>query len=508
MPEVPLVLQNGSTGRVRHDRPVRELVDGNSGAKNGWAPGSPTGGVESVVFEVRDFPVDGSVGQLTFFLTAKAGPRLRRFGLSATDQAQPIRELPQDVREVLAVPAGDRSSAQMDVLREFVRDFAPSLKGIDEELRQARDALAAIRPVALPILRELAPEKRRVTRVLHKGNFLDPGEVVEPGVPAAFHAWPAGAPRNRLGLAEWLTSRGNPLTARVLVNRLWAQLFGVGLVETEEDFGTQGRLPSHPELLDWLAVEFMERGWDMKAMIRLMVLSATYRQSAVITPELLEADPRNRWLGRASRLRLDAETVRDQALALSGLIHLEVGGPSVFPPQPEGLWRAAFNGERDYPTSVGEERYRRGIYVFMRRTVPNPTLSIFDAPSREVCSFRRQPTNTPLQAFVTLNDPVFVEAAQAMARRIVSEGGAGHRDRVRYGLRLCLGRPPTARQEEILVRHFEEELAHYAARRDDARKLASEPDDSPASEREIAELAAWTSVANVLLNLDAVLNRG
>jgi hypothetical protein len=508
VPEVQLALQNASTRYVRSDRPVKELIDGNPGEKNGWAPGSPDGGLEAVAFEVRDYPDEGTGGRLTFFLTARAGigEGLRQFRLSATDAPHPVRELPESVRLVLAIPAGNRSQAEADGMREYVRDFAPSLKEVELELQQTRDALAAVKPVALPILRELASDRQRVTRVLHKGNFLDPGEAVEPGVPAAFHAWPTNSPRNRLGLAQWLASPENPLTARVLVNRLWAQLFGVGLVETEEDFGTQGSLPSHPELLDWLAVEFMERGWDMKAMIRLMVTSATYRQSAVIPPELLAADPRNRWLARAPRLRLDAETVRDQALALSGLIHLKVGGPSVFPPQPDGLWRAAFNGERDYPTSVGEDRYRRGVYVFLRRTVPNPTLSIFDAPSREVCSFRRLPTNTPLQAFVTLNDPVFVEAAQAMARRMVSEGGAGHRERVRYGLRLCLGRPPTALQEEILVRHFEEEHAHYSASCDDARKLAAEPEN--ASDEEVAELAAWTSVANVLLNLDALLNRG
>jgi hypothetical protein len=200
--------------------------------------------------------------------------------------------------------------------------------------------------------------------------------------------------------------------------------------------------------------------------------------------------------------------VRDQALALAGLLSPKLGGPSVFPPQPEGLWRAAFNGERDYPTSVGDERYRRGLYVFLRRTIPNPTLSTFDAPSREACTFRRLPTNTPLQAFVTLNDPVFVEAAQGLARRILRESGPDARERIRYALRLCLGRPPTGAQEEIVASHFDQELAHYIQNEADARKLAAEPLESAQTHHGVAEIAAWTSVANVLLNLDALLNRG
>jgi hypothetical protein len=309
-------------------------------------------------------------------------------------------------------------------------------------------------------------------------------------------------------LAQWIVSRDNPLTARVAMNRIWARLFGVGLVETEEDLGTQGSLPTHPELLDWLAVEFMERDWDLKAMIRLMVTSATYRQSSAVSEKQLSADPRNRYLTRAPRLRLDAETVRDQALALSGLLSRKTGGASVFPPQPEGLWRAAFNDERSYPTSTGADRYRRGLYVFLRRTIPNPTLATFDAPSREACTFRRLPTNTPLQAFVTLNDPVFVEAAQGLARRIVSESGPRVEDCIRYGLRLCLGREPTPAQERIVADHFRKELAHYGANEADARQLALDPLNESWGGFSIAEAAAWTSVANVLLNLDALLNRG
>ena len=504
------MLENATTRFPRSDHPVEQVIDGNLDAGNGWAPSSAKARIESAVFEVRGDPIPDTNSLMTVALTWSGAKNWELGGirLSATTRPHPVRELTQELRAILAVRMEDRTLAQIDQLRDYVRGFAPSKAGIDRELRASRQQLTGIKPVAVPILRELSEEHRRTTRILHKGNFLDPGDTVEPGVPAAFHPWPEGARADRLGLAQWLVSRDNPLTARVAMNRLWARLFGRGLVETEEDFGTQGTLPTHPELLDWLAVEFMDRGWDVKAMLRLMVTSATYRQSAVQSPQLLALDPRNQWLARASRPRLDAEVVRDQALALAGLLSPKLGGPSVFPPQPDGLWRAAFNGEREYPTSTGEDRYRRGLYVFLRRTVPNPTLALFDAPSRETCTFRRLPTNTPLQAFVTLNDPVYVEAARGLARRILREGGGDDHARVRYALRLCLGRPPNAAQEEIVMRHLEQELAHYGRQVEAARELIADGSESTMAAEPASEMAAWTSVANVLLNLDALMNRG
>ncbi len=356
----------------------------------------------------------------------------------------------------------------------------------------------------VPVMVELPADKRRETRLMRKGNFLDLGDKVEPGLPAAFPPLPAGTNADRLGLARWLVDPANPLTARVAVNRLWAQIFGIGLGETEEDFGTQGEPPSHPELLDWLATEYIRRGWDTKAMVRLIVTSATYRQSSRVTPERLAKDPRNRLLSRGPRLRLDAEAVRDQALELSGLLSGKVGGPSVFPVQPDGLWQAAFNSQRTYPTSEGPERYRRGLYTFWRRTVPYPSLAAFDAPSRETCTVRRIRTNTPLQALVTLNDPVYVEAAQALARRIVREGGSTAESRAGFGLRLCLARPPRADQMQELAKLHADELARYRNDPAAAGKLAG----TVAAGTDVAELAAWTVVANVLLNLDSVLTKG
>ncbi len=361
-------------------------------------------------------------------------------------------------------------------------------------------------PPTVPVMQELAPEQHRTTHLMKKGNFLDPGDVVEPAVPKSLNPHDSAVP-DRLALARWLIARDNPLTARVQVNRCWSQLMGRGIVRSEEDFGTQGDLPTHPALLDCLAVELMDNGWNTKGLVRAVVTSQTYRQSSRVTPELLEKDPENRFLARAPRYRLEAEMVRDQALALSGLLCRKMRGPSVFPPQPPGLWQAAFNGERTWSTSTGEDRYRRGLYTFLRRTVPYPSMATFDAPSRETCTVRRVRTNTPLQAFVTLNDPAFVEMSQALARRIVREGGASPRERVAFAVRLCYCRPARPEQVAPLLALYQSELAHYRDRPDDAAALATDPIGPMPDGADAAELAAWTVVANALLNTDAVLTR-
>jgi hypothetical protein len=415
-----------------------------------------------------------------------------------------------DERPTMPLPTAEQSQ-KMAALKDEIAALQAKVAAMPQlkaELDKKQKELADIKPVQLPVMRELPPDKRRVSHVLTLSNFLQPAEKVEANTPAAFPPLPAGAPKNRLGVAEWLVSRDNPLTARVAVNRFWAQLFGVGIVATEEDFGLQGALPTHPELLDWLAVEFMDHKWDIKGVLKTIVMSATYRQSSRTTPLLLDKDPRNRLLARYPRRRLDAEQIRDQALAISGLLSPKIGGPSVFPPQPAGLWQAAFNGERSYPTSTGEDRYRRGLYTFWRRTVPYPSMATFDAPSRETCTLRRMPTNTPLQALVTLNDPVYVEMAQALGRRIVREGGATLPERVRYALSLALARPPSPPQLQTLTTLYEKELTYYRAHAEDAKRLATDPLGPLPAGMEPAEQAAWTVVGNVLLNLDGVLNKG
>jgi Protein of unknown function (DUF1553)/Protein of unknown function (DUF1549)/Planctomycete cytochrome C len=411
----------------------------------------------------------------------------------------PTPELSAKVRE---------AEARTAALKAKVTKTTPAAEAAKIKAEVAAMEKARPKVPNVPVMVELPEKQKRTTRLLRKGNFLDPGDPVQPGVPASLHPLPSGTPVNRLTMARWLVAPKNPLTARVAVNRYWAQLFGVGLVETEEDFGTQGEPPSHPELLDWLAVRYRDSGWDTKALLRLIVTSSTYRQSSRARPELLEKDPRNRLLARAPRIRLEAEMVRDQALALGGLLSRKVGGPSVFPPQPDGLWQAAFNGERTWATSKGEDRYRRGLYVFWRRTVPYPSMAAFDAPSREICAIKRVRTNTPLQSFVTLNDPVYVEAAQALARRIVREGGADPSSRVQYALTLCQCRPPRPEQVEPLVTLYSAELDRYRNDRAAAIALATEPIGPLPTGMDPAELAAWTAVANVLLNLDSVLTRG
>lgn len=291
------------------------------------------------------------------------------------------------------------------------------------------------------------------------------------------------------------------------VNRLWEQLFGRGLVVTTEDFGLQGELPSHPQLLDWLAVEFMESGWDIKHIVKTMVLSATYRQSSDASPDLLARDPDNVLLARGPRFRLSAEAVRDQALFAGGLLSLKMYGPSVYPPRPTLGLRAAFGGSTDWKTSEGENRYRRGLYTFWRRSLPYPSMDAFDAPSREVCTLRRIRTNTPLQALVTLNDPVYVEAAQGLARRVLSEGGNDDEERATYAFRTCVSRPPTSSELAVLVESVRQARERLAQQPDEAAKLATDPLGPLPDGVDPVEAAAWTVIGNVLLNLDEVLAR-
>jgi hypothetical protein len=415
--------------------------------------------------------------------------------------------VPAEMRAIVDRPDAQRKPAEREALSRYYRSISPLLKDVRDEIAKLEKSRPAI--TNLPVMEELPADKHRVTHLMKKGNFLDPAEMVPPATPAAFPPLSDGARPDRLGLANWLVSPDNPLTARVAVNRFWARLFGAGIVETEEDFGTQGELPSHPELLDWLAVEYRNGlRWDTKAFLRMIVTSATYRQTSRVTPELLARDPHNRLLSRGPRYRLEAETIRDQALALSGLLCHKVGGPSVYPPQPDGLWQAAFNGERTWATSKGEDRRRRGLYTFWRRTIPYPSMAAFDAPSRETCAIKRVRSNTPVQAFVTLNDPVYVEAAQALARRIVRDGGSTPEERARFVLRLCLVRNPQPEQVTRILELYQSELEHYRQAPAEAMKLATDPLGPLPSDMRPEELAAWTAVANVVLNLDGVLTKG
>jgi hypothetical protein len=328
---------------------------------------------------------------------------------------------------------------------------------------------------------------------------------VERGVPGALHAMPANAPRNRLGLAQWLTSKENPLTARVTVNRFWQMIFGTGLVKTTEDFGAQGEWPSHPELLDWLAVDFVESGWDVKRLFKTIAMSATYRQSAAATPAHLEKDPENRLLSRGGRLRLPAETVRDQALAVSGLLVERVGGPPVKPYQPKGLWSEI--GGRDYERDSGEGLYRRSLYTFWKRTAPPPFMATFDAALRESCVVRESRTNTPLQALHLMNDVQFLEAARVLAQRVLREGPPDRDGRLRHLFRLAAVRRPREKEMEAMRGMLAAATDRYRTDAKAAQAVLAQGDAPRDTAIEEATHAAWMVTASLVLNLDAVVTR-
>ena len=312
-----------------------------------------------------------------------------------------------------------------------------------------------------------------------KGDFLRKGKEVQPATPAVLHPLPAKTVPNRLDLARWIVDPANPLTARVTVNRVWQHYFGEGIVETENDFGTQGRAPTHPELLDWLATEFREQKWSMKALHRLIVTSATYRQSSKVRPELATVDPRNRLLARQNRLRLEAEIVRDVALAASGLLSPKIGGPSVFPPQPDGVYRFT-QVQREWKPSAGPDRFRRGLYTYFWRSAPHPALMAFDAPESTSTCTRRNRSNTPLQALTLLNDGAFYEFAQALAVRILSDCPGDDTERVRYAFRLCLARAPSEQEQQRIVQLLSRVQESLASDADEAKRLAA---DEPACQR-------------------------
>jgi hypothetical protein len=347
----------------------------------------------------------------------------------------------------------------------------------------------------------------RDTFLLVRGDFRAKGEKVSRGVPASLPQPPPGTADSRLGLAHWLVDPGNPLVARVTVNRYWQQYFGTGLVKTSDDFGSRGDWPSHPELLDWLASEFVASGWNVKAIQRLIVMSATYRQSATVDKKLLEHDPYNRLLGRGARFRLDAEMIRDNALSVSGLLNDKLGGPSVSPYQPAGLWDELTSGDK-YTQSKGTDLYRRGMYTYWKRSIPYPPQLTFDAPNREVCTDSRARTNTPLQALVLLNDPAYVEAARALGQRILKQGGGDTAARLKFGFRLCTARMPSEQELSILRRIVEQNLAKYRQNPAAANKLIGVGESQRPAEIDPVELAAWTTLGNVLLNLDETITKG
>jgi hypothetical protein len=416
-------------------------------------------------------------------------------------------------RAIVSGVFGKRSPAEATEVREyFLTHLAPeSLRTAHRERKRLQaERLEFEREIPTAMVMGEQPTPRE-TFVLARGDYRNKTEKVQPGVPAMLPPLPKGAPLNRLTLAKWLVDPAHPLTSRVAVNRFWQTYFGVGLVKTQEDFGVQGEAPSHPALLDWLATEFVRTGWDIRAMQRLIVTSATYRQSSVVTPALVEKDPENRLLARAPRLRLPAEMIRDTALAASGLLNGEIGGPSAFPYQPSGLWEEMAFGEgftaQAYVQSHGQDLYRRGLYTFWKRTVPPASLATFDAPDREKCTARRALTNTPLQALALLNDPTYVEAARALAERTTVEGGRGDHSRIAYAFRLATARRPTPREAAVLNALLGRQRDSFRRDRQAAEQLLAVGESPRTTRLDAAELAAWTMVASTILNLDETITK-
>jgi hypothetical protein len=447
---------------------------------------------------------------------AKAAPQQAAWEKQTLASKEQLQKLPAEVRKLMNLAPAKRNKKQAQDVSDYFADQQPGLKKLRAALAALDEQLKALEPPTTLVMVEL--DKPRPTHVFKRGNFLDRGQPVQPGTPAALHALPPGAAANRLALARWLVADDNPLVARVAVNRWWAEFFGHGLVGTPEDFGSQGDPPTHPELLDWLATEFMSptegggqrQRWSMKHVHRLIVTSATYRQSARLPAELARRDPDNKLYARGPRFRLDAEMIRDNALAVSGLLSAKLGGPPVMPPQPAGIWTVTGVVDNTYRTSQGEDRYRRGLYTIWRRSSPYPSFVAFDAPDRAACVVQRPRTNTPLQALTLLNDPVYVEATVALAKRManrpVSEGKPAVAERVGYGFRLCLARHPSARETELLGALYERALTKYRADPAAARAVLQQP--AGGAELDVAQWAAWFQVATVLLNLDETITKG
>ncbi len=501
-------------------------------ADTGWAVGGSSQTPHALTLTCRTIPerhleTDANTLQVRFLIECQSKHTrhvIGRFRLKQTKSPHIAERLrvPKDLLPVVLKSPTDRSEEESKrVSLYYQREVAPSLQATREQVASLQKKLSSEKgATTVPVMRDLPVDKHRRTFVHVRGNYRSEGESVQANLPNTFHPLrtsdgaKTNKPIDRLQLADWLMQKENPLTARVVVNRLWESLFGLGIVRSSEDFGSQGDLPSHPELLDWLACELQRQEWNMKSVLRTIVTSATYRQQSLVSPEQREADIDNVYLSRGPRVRLSAEQIRDQALAVSGLLSHRMYGEPVRPRQPNSGLKAAFGSATDWETSKGENSYRRGMYTVWRRSNPYPSMATFDAPNREVCTLRRDRTNTPLQALVTLNDPVFVEAAQALARRVVlyEAKSLSTVDQIRHAFRLVTSRYPSDPELARLTSLYESSLADFRLDPSSAKKLATDP-LGPLPEKALpvdgsideGVLAAWTVVGNVLLNLDEVL---
>jgi hypothetical protein len=494
---------------------VAKAIDGTVAGNSGWAVDGPTRKepATALFIAAEPFGFDGGT-ELKFRLRHEASFSTHGVGrprLAVTSQPTgevSLAGLPVEILELVRRPLGELKPEERAKLEQYYFELQ-STRGkavLPEIARVEKEKQNAFPPTM--IMRE--QETLRPTFVLNRGQYDQPTEQVSAGVPAVFPQLPPNDKPNRLAFARWLVSPQHPLTARVAVNRIWQRLFGVGLVKTSEDFGLQGELPSDPELLDWLATEYIRSGWDTKALYRLIMTSATYRQTSDVGREAYLRDPDNRLLARGPRFRLEAEEVRDAALSVSGLLVNKLGGPSVYPYQPPGLWTELNNRpgySTEYPEGKGEQLYRRSVYSFWKRTVPLPMLKILDAPDREVCTLQRSRTNTPLQALLLWNAPQFVEAARHLALRMLEQQPGEVADPAACGFKLVTGREAKAAELDVIREHFAAERARFAADEAAAKQLLGVGDSPLKDGLPLADYAAWTSVARMLLNLDEFITK-
>ncbi|MDR3406269.1 MAG: PSD1 and planctomycete cytochrome C domain-containing protein [Chthoniobacter sp.] len=506
--EVKLIVEENSPKRGKQKTKKGWAIDGNDPAKK--VPRKAM----FVTSTPLTIPPDATI-MIRLKHEALANHNIGRFRVSATSLPPTVVKLnggetPKDIRDTLNIEPAKRTPAQRNALLKFYRDNTDNPASLAETaLAQAKKQLDDFKN-DLPntmVMKEL-PQPREAY-VLIRGEYDKHGDKVVRGLPAALPPLPAGAPMDRRGLAEWLTAPENPLTARVWVNRAWEKFFGMGIVRTTENLGSQSEWPSNPELLDFLATEFVRLKWDMKAMQKLMVTSAAYRQSSKVTPDLQERDPENRLLARGPRFRLSAELLRDQALAVSGLLVEKLGGPSVRPYMPEGVWdeTSRYGDMRNYKIDTDDGLYRRSLYTIWKRTASPPTMMLFDSPTREICTVKRSRTNTPLQALSLLNEVTFVESARALAQRMILEGGTTPEQRIAWAFKRATGREPKPTELQVLANGLNARLARYQNDEAAAQQLVAFGKSKPDAKANPSELAAYTLTANVLLNLDEVITR-
>lgn len=504
----PIALNRAWAGFSQANFGAGQLIDGKLDSSNGWAIAPRFGENHQAYFEFGETLDLEKPARLEIEMKHLYGGG-RNVGRPRISLATVFPPEEKENKRLYALAGKKkRSKADEKELKKLFLAQRNEIVSLKRRIGEAEGLLAKIKPASTLVMVEM--NQTRETHVMSRGNYLSPKQKVDAGVPESLHAWNKEWPRNRLGLAKWLVDPGNPLVARVTVNRWWGQLFGTGIVSTEADFGSQSEPPTHPRLLDWLAVEFMENGWSMKHIHKLIALSGTYGQSSRVSPSVLERDPRNLYFSRGPRLRMSAEMIRDNALRVSGLLSEKMGGPPVYPPQPDGLWRQTGRNEPKYVAAKNEDRFRRGVYVIWRRAAPYASFVNFDGPDRSSCFPKRSRTNTPLQALTLLNDQAYVEMALGFAASILREKGlSGDGDAIRMAFRRTLSRKPTEKEVAILVGLLGEERKRLQADPKSAKDIISTASalKLPSGLDEV-ELASWFFVANALLNLDETITKG